>query len=258
MYYGEKPPKEALAPYVAAYWHFRAIPGEEPTEHTIPPDGSLSLFADSSLPALGLQGPMTEPLTTLIEEPVSIWGVRFWPGAAASLLPLGGNSYRNTDLPPGSRALGAWGEEVALRLRGTTSEEQAARRWDQILGAELPHAAPLDEAVMTAVLTIIAAGGQVRIATLADQIGLSPRQLRRRFRARTGLSPKELARVRRIRAAIAPLALGATEPWAQVAAERGFADQAHLVHEVRRLFGRSPTVVLSYLRGIEHGAVIDR
>lgn len=189
---------------------------------------------------------------------MSIWGVRFWPGAAASLLPLSGRSYRNTELPPGSAALGAWGETAARRLHGASSEEEAARCWGEILSAEVQRAAPLDEAVMTAVFAIIAAKGQVCIADLAGQIGLSPRQLRRRFRARTGLAPKELARIRRIRATIAPLAVGGRESWAQVAAEHGFADQAHLVHEVRRLFGRPPAAVLSYLRDIEHGTVFDR
>lgn len=72
---------------------------------------------------------------------------------------------------------------------------------------------------------------------LADQ-GMSRFALYRAFRARYGLAPSDYQRQRRLRAARALLAAGRRP--AEVAAEVGFADQAHLTRWFRRCYGITP------------------
>ncbi|MES9609208.1 helix-turn-helix domain-containing protein [Actinomadura sp. NPDC000929] len=77
------------------------------------------------------------------------------------------------------------------------------------------------------------AEGSVREA--ADELGLGERQLRRRSLAAFGYGPKTLQRVLRFQRALGLARAG--RPLAEVAFAAGYADQAHLAHEVRALAG---------------------
>ena len=85
------------------------------------------------------------------------------------------------------------------------------------------------------------------VAASARAAGLSERQLRRRFERAVGYGPSTLARVLRfqrfLRRAHAPESRAA--PLARLAAEAGYADQAHLARECRRLSGLSPSSLLA-------------
>jgi AraC-like DNA-binding protein len=82
--------------------------------------------------------------------------------------------------------------------------------------------------------------GATRITALADDIGWSRKHLVDRFRSELGLGPKSIARMMRFHQACR-LARSAKHGWAGIAAESGYADQAHLVREFVALAGESPT-----------------
>jgi AraC-like DNA-binding protein len=84
-------------------------------------------------------------------------------------------------------------------------------------------------------------GGKVRIVTLAEEIGWSRKHLVDRFRSEFGLAPKSLARMMRFHHACRLARTGTSPGWAGIAAESGFADQAHLVREFVALAGEPPT-----------------
>jgi AraC-like DNA-binding protein len=86
---------------------------------------------------------------------------------------------------------------------------------------------------------LLAEGGDVPVGALADEVGWSARQLTVRFRAEVGLRPKEAARVARFDRARGRLAPGVR--LADVAADTGYFDQAHLAREFRALAGCSPS-----------------
>uniref|UniRef100_UPI0003821EB9 helix-turn-helix transcriptional regulator n=1 Tax=Saccharomonospora saliphila TaxID=369829 RepID=UPI0003821EB9 len=73
------------------------------------------------------------------------------------------------------------------------------------------------------------------VADLARTVGLSARHLHRRCLRAFGYGPKTLARVLRMRRALEAARKGT--PLATVAAEAGYADQAHFSREVRALAG---------------------
>lgn len=87
-------------------------------------------------------------------------------------------------------------------------------------------------------------GGTLRIAELAAEIGWSRRHLATQFRAETGLTPKAAARVIRFERACDRLRGPASPPLADVAADAGYVDQAHLSRDFRELAGTTATAWL--------------
>jgi len=79
------------------------------------------------------------------------------------------------------------------------------------------------------------------VAELSSRLGFSARQLLRRFRAATGLTPKRFARIGRLQRVVCEVAANGSVEWAQVAAEHGYYDQSHLVHDFGELAGITPT-----------------
>ncbi|MEZ7132508.1 DUF6597 domain-containing transcriptional factor [Nonomuraea sp. AD125B] len=75
------------------------------------------------------------------------------------------------------------------------------------------------------------------VSEVARDLGLSERQLHRRSLTAFGYAPKTLQRIVRFQRALRLARAGV--PLATVAAEAGYADQAHLSHEVKRLSGVS-------------------
>lgn len=85
---------------------------------------------------------------------------------------------------------------------------------------------------------IAATGGQTRVASIAQEIGWSRKHLARRFADEVGLGPKSVSRIVRLNRAIAAAKDGGR--WAGIAADCGYADQAHMVREFRELAGTPP------------------
>jgi AraC-like DNA-binding protein len=83
-----------------------------------------------------------------------------------------------------------------------------------------------------------ASRGTMRIEDLATRVGCSRRHLAKRFAADVGASPKTAARLIRFEAARRRLN---QVPLARLAAEHGYADQAHLSREFHELGGVPPT-----------------
>ncbi len=82
------------------------------------------------------------------------------------------------------------------------------------------------------------------VGTVARELGISERQLRRRFHAAVGYGPATLARVLRFRRFVEEVDAGRTD-LAPLAADAGYADQAHLTRETARLAGLPP---LAFIR----------
>jgi transcriptional regulator GlxA family with amidase domain len=93
---------------------------------------------------------------------------------------------------------------------------------------------------------LVASGGAVPIGRLAKEVGWSHRHLIVRFRQQVGLGPKTAARLVRFDGVCRHLdqARGRLD-WGRVAAEAGYADQAHLIREFRQFTGTTPTEFLA-------------
>jgi AraC-like DNA-binding protein len=87
-------------------------------------------------------------------------------------------------------------------------------------------------------------GGNLRLTDLAAEVGWSRRHLAGQFQAETGLSPKAAARLIRFELACDRLRAPNRPALADVAADAGYADQAHLARDFRELAGSTATTWL--------------
>lgn len=78
-----------------------------------------------------------------------------------------------------------------------------------------------------------------RVAEVADRFAMSERSLQRLVEQRVGLTPKWLIQRRRLHDAVLALKAGATS-LSDVAADLGYADQAHFTHDFRTVTGMTP------------------
>jgi AraC-like DNA-binding protein len=162
------------------------------------------------------------------------------PGAYTLLgLPLTeitGRVVHLDDVPTWPRALAdrlahasSWAERFAylddLLLRrfaeGPTPRPEVARSWRLLTD----HA------------------GRIEVADLARDTGWSRRHLGERFREQIGLPPKTVARVLRFQHALR-LLTGPPRPWASIAIEAGYYDQAHFNRDFKALAGCPPRAYL--------------
>lgn len=189
------------------------------------------------------------PATGLTSTPLSGdgWaaGVMFEPAAGALL--TGGEVARWTDthaeLP---EVFGAPGVALAERIRMDMAPDPAAAqaqsavvdRYQEFLHRYLP--VDRQGLLVNAVVAYVEDNPEVtRVADVCAHFGIGERSLQRLTRHRVGLTPKWLVRRRRIQDATWRLRTGATTI-AALAADLGYADEAHLSHDFRRVTGMTP------------------
>ena len=97
---------------------------------------------------------------------------------------------------------------------------------------------PRDPAIAAAV-SLLERG--VSVAETRARVGLLPKTFVRRFREQVGLTPKRLSRVRRLQRIVGALHRRTDVDWCMVAADHGYTDQAHFIHDFRDLAGITPT-----------------
>ena len=85
------------------------------------------------------------------------------------------------------------------------------------------------------------AGSMPQVNEIARELGISSRQLHRRFLAAVGVPPKRFFRVLRFARVWQLASMQPRETWASLAAEHGYADQAHLTREFRPFGAEPPT-----------------
>ena len=82
------------------------------------------------------------------------------------------------------------------------------------------------------------------VSALAGEVGLSERQLRRRFDVAVGYGPKQLGRVFRFQRLLDLIHAAHGRPgWSQLAIAAGYADQSHMINECLALSGGPPTAL---------------
>ncbi|MEV3968557.1 AraC family transcriptional regulator [Streptomyces sp. NPDC050698] len=80
------------------------------------------------------------------------------------------------------------------------------------------------------------------VGEVADRLGWTAGRLTRRCAGHLGLKPKRYARIRRFQRLLGRVNAGHGPPdWAALAADCGYHDQAHLIHEFRAFAGITPT-----------------
>jgi AraC-like DNA-binding protein len=198
------------------------------------PDGCLDVIWDGH--RLFVAGPDTTARWHASEPGTQYVGARFSAGTGASVLAVGASQVRDqcpdlSDIVEARRHRPPAGELEADPAR-------ALARWaDERLRL---HPAP----ALGAQIHAYSAVG-LPVAETASRVGFSERQLRRRCEDMFGYGPRRLGRILRLGRTLEAARGGLA--WSTVAAQCGYADQAHLVRETQDLTGLPPTRLVAAL-----------
>ncbi|PVZ13259.1 helix-turn-helix domain-containing protein [Actinomycetospora cinnamomea] len=255
-------PSGALRGHVA--YHGYDLRGGPPGVHRGLPSPYLTLIVTFDRPLV-----MRAPDGGLVERAVALGGLHTTPesivhdghqsGVHVVLDPLAARALLGRPASElagvtvdGDEVLGGLAREVAERVQDADGWDGRFAALDAVLQRALDRASPARAAgrpvapeVRHAWRRVVGSGGTIPVHALADEVGWSERHLGQRFRAEVGVPPKvagRMARFDRARRRLAARAVaGAPLRLADVAAEGGYADQAHLTREFSALAGCSPT-----------------
>jgi AraC-like DNA-binding protein len=243
--YISRAPTPPLRDIVERLWRVEdACPS--PTPETICPDGCAEIVlhlgeAMQGQPRHVLVGQMYGPMAVRAAGPVVMLGARLTPFGLRRLLPMPQERLAGTICALGD-VWQHWAERIADQMASACDAVSQLRLLDAAIVALLRQsiASHPDRVVQAAVRDMRRQQGPVSVDSVAAAGGISRRQLERRFRDHVGLSPHLFGRIVRFQHAFA--ALG-HEPGAALAARLGYVDQAHMVREVRRFSGQTPTLL---------------
>jgi AraC-like DNA-binding protein len=242
MRYVEVAAAPELRSLVACYWRI-----EGPLcPHRVLPDGCIDVLIAGESFRAEIVGTMTRAIVTDSSTRGAV-GVRFNPGEAARLFPEAARELTNGEAilsDVWGRAATPLEDALASALACDAELQLAADQIDALLLRCLEQRAGAVDRRIRAATTMLADGMSVR--EVAQAIGLSERQLARRFEARVGVTPKTFGRVMRLQHAVTALSAG--ETLSSAASRAGYADQAHFTRDARELAGVTPRTLRDELR----------
>jgi AraC-like DNA-binding protein len=223
----ELAPPPGLEQQVACVWI-----GDGSAVHVLP-DACVDIVWTKG--RLMVAGPATGPDLAPATPGQGRCGVRFRVGAAGAALGLPASELLDEIVPVEE----IWGDagrrlEDRVALAERPLDALVAGVHDRISGAG-------DDLVREAVFRL--RRGEDSVQRLARATAVSERQLRRRFERGVGYGPRTLRRVLRFQRFLGLAQAGGS--LARMAADAGYADQAHLVRDCRRLAGATPTTLLA-------------
>jgi AraC-like DNA-binding protein len=223
---------------VSAYWTV-ALQGRAHVIRTLP-DACVDLtidLHDPRRPHAYVAGPQRKARTRRLRGRVHLLGARLLPGSSL-LLGVPADALHEDWTPLGRflkpvevrRLEAAVGRAPSLPARIGALE---AFLVDKLLNRAV------DPRLSRALAAIYQAQGDLPVSDLARAAHASPRTLVRLFERWVGLAPKRFARVVRFQTALRTL--DATASGADLAADLGYFDQAHLIRDIKEMFGSTPT-----------------
>ena len=268
-------PSATLAPFVEYYWIPRwDLRGEPPHAQTILPHPNVHLVFEAS--GAGIFGVDRRLFTRSLSGLGLAFGVRFLAGCfrpfwqapisqltdrvvpAARLFGPQAEKTRqaimrvsagSADSASGSAAAAAAAASAASAASAGpagSADSEEADAWmigyaEALLCSVRPEQDPVAEQVAALVSRITADPGLRRVDQLAAASGMTARSLQRLFADYVGVSPKWVMRRARLHEAAERADSGEPVDWASLAADLGYADQAHLTRDFTATIGISPT-----------------
>jgi AraC-like DNA-binding protein len=262
-------PCAALAPFVDFYWILRwDLRGQPPHEQAILPHPNVNLAFEAH--GAGIYGVDRRLFTRVLAGRGMVFGVRFRAGCfrpfwqapisqltdrvvpAARLFGAGAERTRQAIMLAGGQVPGAGnadrsGSGVLGGGDGSFAEGSAGAGAEMtayaeaLLCAVLPERDPLAERAADLVARITADPALRRVDELSSASGMTVRSLQRLFADYVGASPKWVMRRARLHEAAERADSGELIDWAELAADLGYADQAHLTRDFTDTIGITPT-----------------
>lgn len=125
-------------------------------------------------------------------------------------------------------------------LRGIGDPTAVASRVSSFLLTRVPEPDPVAEQVAAMVERITGSPDLRRVDQVAEEFGVTVRRLQRLFAEYVGAAPKWVLRRARLHEAAERADQGTDIDWAMLAADLGYADQAHFTRDFTATVGTSP------------------
>lgn len=237
-------PHPQLQPWVQCYWSVQLtqVPSQGFREKLYP-DGGTNInfrFHPNQLPQVSFNAIQT--LNTLeFNQRVDLLGIRFHPGGAFQLFGL--------DMPA------LVGKHLATEQLDSDIDNARLRELRECLAqadSSLKRLGLIDDWLLQQAALRKANRGPVQILlkelsttnhsveSMSSQIGISRRQLERRFQQEVGLTLVHLKQLQRIRLARQLIRLNPKAPLVDIAHEAGFFDQAHFIRQFQKVQQLTP------------------
>ncbi|WP_245513631.1 MULTISPECIES: helix-turn-helix domain-containing protein [unclassified Mesorhizobium] len=240
-FFRERPVTQGLAGAFSVVWVHR-LDDQAAPPIVITPDATIDLqWIDGRL---RIAGPDKEPQ---IERPPAgavIVGFRFRPGAAAGWLGVPAGEIVGGRLDLGE----LWGtraRELSDRIKSAPDLIAMVRQLEEAIGMHTEGRETLDP-LMGRAFDVVDEGLPPEtplVPFLQRHLHMSERTLRRRFEDAFGYGPKTLDRILRFHRFRRLREKAGDASTALLAVEAGYADQAHLIRESRRLTGVTPSAL---------------
>jgi AraC-like DNA-binding protein len=254
--FATRTPHPALRDLVTSYQGYRYQLDEPGVHHGLPSTTLIVVLAFDRPLDVGWWGEEQSRgqhwalASGLSVSPAAIYQDGTQHGISFDLTPLGARALLGLPAAGLRREIVSLGEVIGSRAPRLYDAIAEATSWQArfaVLDRELLALAAAqdsrdletDRTLTHAWHRIHTSSGSLPIAGLAHEVGCSRRQLSQRFTDEYGIGPKQATRLIRFQRA-RNLVAAARRPLAEVAADCGYADQAHLTREFRELAGDPP------------------
>jgi len=244
--YQEWFPIEPLRDHVSRVW-VNDLTRSVASDFCVVPDGCVDILWTGE--RLCVAGPDRQPMIEQVRPGCRFVGVRFLPGAAYQWLGVPLSEVLNARVPLAE----FWkrdASELADRAFRALHPRAVLAGLQRALLARLPNVGPADQQIACLRTNALANHPDSRsggLKELCGRIGISERTLRRRCMDTFGYGFKTLQRILRLQRLFQYASLTTRPDLASLATEAGFADQAHMSREVRRLCRATPGELVAEL-----------
>jgi AraC-like DNA-binding protein len=186
-----------------------------------------------------VSGVTTRKFSRLMEGYGRVFGLKFRPGGMFPFLRRSVSTLTDRVVP----AAEIFGPDIlglAMQLRALETAEAMAAAASSYFAGTVPAPDANAELAATLVDMIFQDSSLLTVEALASRSGLGVRALQRLFKMYVGASPKWVIRRFRLHEVLERFHSGEGFDGAQLALDLGYADQAHLINDFRRLVGVSP------------------
>jgi AraC-like DNA-binding protein len=244
---------------VECLWLLESNDWREPTApERLLPDGCVELILNSGdlfrehkeagrselQPSRFVAGQMTRPVLVSPTGPVRLLGIRFAPGGTLPFFPVSPGELTNR-IAPLADVAGALDRELSGRFYDARGLPEKIAIVESLLLKQMNAKEEKGASLQNAISEIVSSGGQISVDRLANDLGISGRQLERRFLNEVGLGPKLLCRILRFQQVFRAVERE-DKNWAGIAADCGYYDQAHLIRDFRQFAGQTPSVLFEH------------
>jgi len=245
-------PDFPLSQYVEFIWRvtrYDALPSRQ----RVYPNGAMALVIHLKDPAMSffiddqrhsirvplLAGPYSRPFYIDPSESSAVIGALFRPAAARAFFPVAAHELHNADIALSELHPGE-ADQLLNDVCSTPGEHAQMLAMEQYLNRKLSNARPIHPTVRYAVEQLSREGAVRSVRNIQLDAGLSHTRFNQLFREHVGLTPKLFRRVRRFHSLLDRIEKGRPANWAELAADCGYFDQAHLIHDFRAFAGITP------------------